>query len=57
MIYFILATFIAFALSLTVFIKVRHQPRHLIINGVLLIAITLSLVLLNSVIGFTHGMI
>jgi uncharacterized protein YkwD len=52
-IYFILATLIALVLSLTVLIKIRVQHPHLVVNGILLIAITLSFVLLNSVIGFT----
>jgi hypothetical protein len=52
-IYFILATLIALILSLTIFIKIRVQHPHLIANGILLIAITLTFVLLNSVIGFT----
>lgn len=56
-IYFVLAAFLAIALALAVFIKIRIQHPHLIANGVLLIAITLSFVLLNSAIGFTQGMI
>ncbi len=52
-IYFIFATILALILSLTIFIKIRVQHPHLIVNGVLLIALSLSLVLLNSVIGFT----
>lgn len=56
-IYFVLATFITLLLALTVFVKIRIQHPHLILNGVLLLAITLSLVLLNGVMGFTQGII
>ena len=56
-IYFVLATLITLILLLAVFIKIRIQHPHLIANGILLIAITLSFVLLNSVLGFTSSVI
>jgi uncharacterized protein YkwD len=56
-IYLILAAIILLALSLAVFVKVRIQHPHLIANGVLLVAFTLSLVVLNAAIGFTQGLI
>lgn len=56
-IYLILTTILLLALGLAVFIKVRIQHPHIIANGVLLVAITLSLVLLNAALGFTQGVI
>jgi hypothetical protein len=56
-IYLILAAMILFALGLAVFVKVRIQHPHLIANGVLLVAFTLSLIVLNAALGFTQGVI
>lgn len=56
-IYFVLATLITLMLSLAVLIKIRIQHPHLIANGILLVAIMLSFVLLNSVLGFANGVI
>lgn len=50
-IYLILAAILAFALGLAIFIKIRIQHAHIIANGILLIAIIISLVLLNAAIG------
>lgn len=56
-IYLILTAILLLALGLAMFIKIRIQHPHLIANGVLLIAITLSLVALNAALGFTQGVI
>ncbi len=56
-IYLILAAIILFALGLAVFIKIRVQYPHIIANGILLVAILLSLVVLNQALGFTQGVI
>jgi hypothetical protein len=56
-IYLIITAILLFALGLAVFIKIRIQYPHIIANGVLLIAITLSLVVLNAALGFTQGVI
>ncbi len=45
------------ALLLNVFIRVRVQHPHLILNGLLLIAVVSSLIMLNTVIGVTQGVI
>lgn len=55
--YLIVTAILLFALTLTVFIKVRIQYPHIIANGVLLVAIILSLVVLNATLGFTQGVI
>lgn len=57
MIYLILAAILTFALGLTVFIKIRIQHPHLIANGILLIAVLISLILLNGALGFTQAII
>ena len=56
-IYLILVAIILFALGLAVFIKIRVQYPHIIANGILLVAIILSLIVLNQALGFTQGMI
>jgi uncharacterized protein YkwD len=56
-IYLILAAIVLLALGLAVFIQVRIQHPHIIANGILLISITLSLVVLNAALGFTQGVI
>lgn len=56
-IYLILTAILLLALGLAVFVKIRIQHPHIIANGILLIAITLSLVVLNAALGFTQGMI
>lgn len=56
-IYLTLMAILLFALGLAVFVKVRIQHPHIIANGVLLTAITLSLVVLNAALGFTQGVI
>lgn len=56
-IYVILASILLLALGFAVFIKMRIQHPHLIANGVLLVAIMLSLVVLNAALGFTQGVI
>jgi hypothetical protein len=56
-IYLILSAILLFALGLAVFVKVRIQHPHIIANGVLLLAFTLSLVVLNAALGFTQGLI
>ena len=50
-IYLILAAILAFALGLAIFVKIRIQHTHIIANGVLLIAIIISLLLLNAALG------
>ncbi len=55
--YLLVTAILLFALSFTIFIKIRIQHPHIIANGVLLIAITLSLVILNAALGFTQGLI
>lgn len=56
-IYLLLAAIILFALGLAVFVKIRVQYPHIIANGILLVAIILSLVVLNQALGFTQGVI
>lgn len=56
-IYLTLTAILLFALGLAVFIKIRIQHPHIIANGILLVAIILSLVVLNAALGFTQGMI
>ncbi len=56
-IYLLLAAIILFVLGLTVFIKIRVQYPHIIANGILLVAILLSLVVFNQALGFTQGVI
>ncbi len=56
-VYLILAAILLTALALVVFIKIRIQYPHIIANGILLFALTLSLLLLNAALGFTQGVI
>jgi len=56
-IYLILAAIVLFALGLAVFIKIRVQYPHIIANGILLVSIILSLIMLNGALGFTGGAI
>ncbi len=55
--YLILAALLTLALGFAIFIKVRIQHPHIVANGMLLIAIILSLVMLNAALGFTQGVI
>lgn len=55
--YLILAALLTLALGLAVFIKIRVQHAHIISNGVLLIAVLIALIILNSAIGFTQGIV
>lgn len=57
MIYLILAAILVFALGLTVFIKIRIQHPHLIANAILLIAILIAFIILNSALGITQAII
>ncbi len=56
-IYLILAAILILALGLTIFVKIRVQYPHLITNGILLIAVIISFILLNSALGFTQAII
>lgn len=53
----IIAMFIAVVLLLAIFIRIRIQHPQLIANGLLLIAIAIVLVFLNTTINFTQGVI
>lgn len=55
--YYILAAILTLALSFAVFIKIRIQHPHILANGMLLIAIILSLVMLNAALGLGSGVI
>lgn len=57
MIYLILAAILTLALGLTIFIKIKIQHPHLIKNGILLIAVIIALILLNSALGITEAII
>ncbi len=54
-IYLIIAALLTFILGLTIFIKIRVQHPHIIANGILLIAVIISLVFLNGALGFTQA--
>lgn len=56
-IYLVLAAILALALGLAIFIKIRIQHPHIIANGVLLLAIISSIIILNAALGFTQGVI
>ena len=56
-IYVTLALIILVALLLAIFVKVRLQFPHLIVNGVLLLALVSTFIILNSVTGFMQGVI
>ena len=56
-IYLFLAGILLLALGLAVFVKIRVQHPHIIANGVLLLAIIGSMVILNSALGLTQGVI
>ena len=55
--YLILAAILTLALGFAVFIKIRIQHPHIVANGMLLVAIILSLVMLNAALGLTQGAI
>jgi uncharacterized protein YkwD len=57
MIYLILAAILTLALGLAIFIKIRVQHPHIIKNGILLIAVIIALILLNSALGITEAII
>ena len=57
MLYLILAAILTFALGLAIFIKIRVQHPHIVANGMLLVAIILSLVMLNAALNLTQGAI
>ena len=56
-VYYVLAAILALALGFAVFVKIRIQHPHIIANGVLLIAIILSLAMLNAALGLSKGVI
>ena len=57
MFYIFLSAILALALGLAIFIEIRIQHKHIILNGLLLIALITSIVALNAAIGFGEGVI
>lgn len=57
MIYLLIGGVLLVALSLTVFVKVHIQHPRLIRNGILLLAITFSFIVLNAALGLAQGVI
>lgn len=55
--FFIIGAILALSLGLTLFIKIRIQHPHIIANGILLLAIIISILMLNEALGFSQGVI